>query len=495
MRLQYKFFICFLSTALLVVLLLGAIVQWFAARNFAEFVASTDLDRMDKIVSVLTTHYRENRDWEAFSGSPSPWHQVLGMARPDTIRGLRRGDMAKENRPRPSGPNGFFPGPPLQRGPEKRHRVRPSPAFDPLRVNERLCLFDSNQQWIAGPLRSEDKFSYREITLSGRVIGFLGLKIPNRVNSPLGLAFLKKQTQAIYLISGLILLLAALVSYFLARHLLAPIQALSAWTNQIKAFDFTARIDVASNDELGMLARDFSRMARTLEAYEQMRKNWVSDISHELRTPVAVLKSKVEALQDGIRQPSREMIDSLHRDVSRLEHLIRDLQLLAAAESDTLMLDDSPVDVSDLLQEVLDHARSGGDHGQIKIEADLDPGAGIRIPGNRALIGRVFENLFTNSFRYTDSPGQLKVRLWVEPPLVRVCFEDSPPGVPDPALERIFDRLFRVDPSRSRALGGSGLGLSICRHIVESHQGTILASHSHLGGLMIQLTFPLTRDP
>jgi two-component system sensor histidine kinase BaeS len=348
---------------------------------------------------------------------------------------------------------------------------------------------------IAGPFRPGDRFAYRKITLSGREIGSLGLKIPDRVNHPLGLAFLKKQTHAIYLVCGMILILVVLVSFFLARHLLAPIQALSAWTNRIKAFDFTARIDVASNDELGMLARDFGRMARTLEAYEQMRKNWVSDISHELRTPVAVLKSKVEALQDGIRQPSREMIDSLHRDVSRLEHLIRDLQLLSAAESGTLMLDDSPVDISELLRDTLDVARSGFDRRQIQIEAELDAGAGARIPGNKALIGRVFDNLVTNSLRYTDSPGTLKVSLLVEKPLIRICFEDTPPGVPDQALERVFDRLFRVDPSRSRALGGSGLGLSICRHIVESHQGTIAASHSHLGGLMIQLTFPLTRDP
>ncbi len=481
-------------TAFLVVLLLGGVVHWFVARNFAEFVASSDLDRLDKIVSVLTTHYRENSGWDKFHGNPSQWDRVLGLARPDNTRATRHGDMPLGKRKRPTGSTGLFPGPPLSEGPGIRHRVRPSPPFDPLRVHERLCLFDSNQQRIAGPFRSEDRFVYRKINLSGRVIGFLGLKIPDRVNQPLGLAFLKKQTHAIYLVSGLILILVSLVSYFLARHLLAPIQALSAWTNRIKAFDFTARIDVASNDELGMLARDFSRMARTLEAYEQMRKNWVSDISHELRTPVAVLKSKIEALQDGIRQPTGEMIDSLQRDVSRLEHLIRDLQLLSAAESDTLMLDDSPVDISDLLQEILDAARSGFDRRQIKIEADFDPGAGVRIPGNKALIGRVFDNLVTNSFRYTDSPGKLKVSLFVEKPSVRICFEDTPPGVPDQALERVFDRLFRVDPSRSRALGGSGLGLSICRHIVESHQGTIAASHSHLGGLMIQLTFPLTRD-
>lgn len=474
-KLQYKLFICFLMTAFMAVVLLIVVIQISAAGNFSEFMAQTDLDRLDKIVTHLEAHYRDHKNWNALYQNPRAWRQVLDY-------------FASENKD----PGRFVPPVPPDFQPGIRDRHGFPPPFDPIGVHRRLCLFNQDKQIVVGPMRPPDRFAFRAINNSGRIVGYLGLKIMDHEEHPLGLAFLKKQTQTIYLMTAGILILTGLISFLLSRHLLSPIRLLTDWTKRIRQFDFKTRMDISSNDELGMLVRDFSRMAQTLQKYEKLRKNWISDISHELRTPVSVLKSKIEAVQDGIRQPTKEMIDSMQKDLSRLEQLIQDLHVLSVAESESLATDDRPVDVIKLLRQILETVHPRFQKQQISIEADIEQALDVKISGNQELIRRVFFNLITNSLRYTDSPGKLKISHEIEDDCLIVCFDDTPPGVSDIALEQIFDRLFRVDKSRSREFGGSGLGLSICRHIMKSHQGSIIASHSQLGGLMIRLTFPLT---
>jgi two-component system sensor histidine kinase BaeS len=248
---------------------------------------------------------------------------------------------------------------------------------------------------------------------------------------------------------------------------------------------------VQSQDELGQLARNFNTMAQTLAKYEQMRQQWISDISHELRTPLSVLRGELEAIQDGVRKVDRETLNSLHAEVLHVGKIVNDLHELSLADSGSLPFKKEPIDPLTVLANTLRSFRTRFEQRAIDLQADLATNAPARVLGDADRLSQLFANLLENTLRYADSPGTLK--LWHSRTAGRITlyFEDSGPGVPPASLEHLFDRLYRVDKSRSRALGGSGLGLSICRSIAETLGGSIRAINATSGGLRIELVLPV----
>ena len=232
-------------------------------------------------------------------------------------------------------------------------------------------------------------------------------------------------------------------------------------------------------------------MARTLEQYEKLRQQWISDISHELRTPLSILRGEIEALLDGIREASSQRLESLHAEVIHMSRIVSNLHDLSLAESAALHIRREPVDLVQAVRACLQKFQAMFAERGIEIADVLGDAKTITIKGDKDWLTQVFSNLLENTLRYTDFPGCLTVRLLCTPGNVRLEFADTKPAVPTEALERLFDRLYRVDPSRSRALGGSGLGLSICNTIIEAHGGTITARHAEAGGLQIEITLPL----
>ncbi|HEY6009101.1 MAG TPA: ATP-binding protein, partial [Geobacteraceae bacterium] len=244
-------------------------------------------------------------------------------------------------------------------------------------------------------------------------------------------------------------------------------------------------------DELGRLAEDFNSLAMTLEQNEKARRQWVADISHELRTPLAVLRGEIEALQDGVRQANPETIHSLHGEVLRLGRLVDDLYQLSLSDVGALTYRKEELDLTELLDEAL--AAFGPEFTQkgITLTAHIPRDGRAVVFGDPARLHQLFANLLDNALKYTDSGGELIIRLVCDEARARLDFQDTAPGVSPYDLERLFDRLYRVEASRNRAAGGAGLGLAICRNIVEAHAGTITAQPSPLGGVRIILTLPL----
>ena len=196
-----------------------------------------------------------------------------------------------------------------------------------------LALFDENQEYIVGgkKARKAKKFTLSALKSNGQTIGWLGLLKIEYLSDPLMMAFIKSQSRVIAYLGGIILILAALISFVVSRHLLAPVRQLAQGTKSLSSFQFDTRIQVRSKDELGQLAEDFNRMADTLKKYEDMRRQWISDISHELRTPLSILKGEIEALQDGIRPLDQAHLESLHAEVICLSKLVSDLHELSMA--------------------------------------------------------------------------------------------------------------------------------------------------------------------
>jgi two-component system sensor histidine kinase BaeS len=226
-----------------------------------------------------------------------------------------------------------------------------------------------------------------------------------------------------------------------------------------------------------------------------MRQQWIADISHELRTPIAVLRSEIEAMLDGIRTPTLERVRSLHVDVLSLGKLVEDLYQLSLL--DTSEPHDFPqerLNLTDILRDAAMGAETRLQEKSIRLLTRFDPDKPLTIRGSDARLFQLFSNLLANSYRYTDDNGCVEILAASQGDKVRVTIQDSAPGVPEAALPRLFERLFRVDKSRSRALGGSGLGLAICKTIAEAHGGTIQARHSPLGGLAIDMEFPQAHE-
>jgi two-component system sensor histidine kinase BaeS len=361
------------------------------------------------------------------------------------------------------------------------------------RLARRLAVFDADKQHIVGGRAgvSYDGYTLQEITVSGKTAGWLGLYKRERLTNPLAVGFLKQQAQVLYFIGGGILVLAALVAFLLSKHLLAPIRKLTAGTQALASRHFDTRIAVESNDELGQLAADFNTMAQTLEKYERMRQQWISDIAHELRTPLSILSGEVEALQDGVREVNRDTLDSLRSEARHLSKIVNDLHELSLADTGALSIKKEPVDPALVLNDTLRHFQPRFRENLIKIENSVGNGPPITVIGDTDRLQQLFSNVLENTLRYADSPGTLKIRQDSNPNRLTLFFEDSGPGVPEEALEHLFDRLFRVDKSRNRTQGGSGLGLSICKSIVNALGGEIRAANAASGGLRIEIELPL----
>jgi two-component system sensor histidine kinase BaeS len=269
-----------------------------------------------------------------------------------------------------------------------------------------------------------------------------------------------------------------------------PCRMVSPIVDEIAVENPGVKVGKINVDEQRELAAAFNIMALNLEKNEKTRRQWVADTSHELRTPLAILRGEIEAMLEGIRETTPDAIRSLHGEVLRLHRLVDDLYQLALCDLGSLTYHREAVDVTEVLDEVLEPFLPQFAEKGITATTIIPDGMGEAVFADRQRLGQLFSNLLDNSLKYTDNGGEVVIRAVFPGDGVMVELEDSPPGVPEEHLERLFDRLYRLEGSRSRASGGAGLGLAICRSIAEAHGGTISAHPSALGGLRMRVSLP-----
>jgi two-component system sensor histidine kinase BaeS len=353
----------------------------------------------------------------------------------------------------------------------------------------RLALLNADKEFVAGNRQYGDDAVLKPIIIaSGETVGWLSITPSSELVDTVDIQFKEQQNNTAIIISYISIFFAAVVAVLFAQHLLRPIKLLVDATREVTAGKFDTRIEVTGVDEIGQLQQDFNSLARTLEKNEQSRRQWIADISHELRTPMAVLLGEVEALQDGVRKPSLQNLQSLHSEIVRVNQLIADLYQLSMSDIGALDYRKEPIEIADVLERVVttfaDKLRSTGI--DVSIECIHSPW----IFADSQRVFQLFSNLLQNTLRYTNEGGRCVISCEYADQRVTVNWQDSAPGVPDHLLEHLFERLFRAEESRSRASGGAGLGLAICKNITEAHDGEITVHHSPLGGLWFQITFP-----
>jgi signal transduction histidine kinase len=261
----------------------------------------------------------------------------------------------------------------------------------------------------------------------------------------------------------------------------------------MEAGDLSQRVSVTSQDEIGDLGRAFNAMAAGLTRLEKLRRDMVSDIAHELRTPLSNIRGYLEALQDGVVEPDRRMIDSLYEETMLLNRLVDDLQELSLAEAGQLKLERQPVVLADVIEQAVEAVRSRAIANEIILNVDLSTDLSlVEIDPHR--IHQVLRNLLDNALNHTPLGGKLTIATHQEGQWVTIEVQDTGGGIAAEDLPYVFERFWRTDKSRSRSTGGAGLGLAIVRQLVIAHGGWIKVDSEIGQGTQFTFTLPTVQS-
>ena len=284
---------------------------------------------------------------------------------------------------------------------------------------------------------------------------------------------------------------AVVVSWLVSQRIVKPVRALASASREIANGSYDRHIDVHSEDELGELTQSFNRMAQALAQTEQMRRELLADVAHELKTPLASITGYMEGLQDNLLPPTPETFQLIHREASRLQRLVEDLQQLSRAEAGQVPIHAEALDLSSLVRGVVERLRPQFAEKGLDLAIEDTAGA-LAVLADRDRTEQVLVNLLGNAVQYTPSGGQITVRLARDRQHVRISIQDTGIGLSHEDISHIFQRFYRVDKSRSRIGGGSGIGLTIARYLVEAQAGKIWAESSGPGqGSTFYFTLPI----
>jgi two-component system sensor histidine kinase BaeS len=290
-------------------------------------------------------------------------------------------------------------------------------------------------------------------------------------------------------------IVAAALGLFFSRSVTAPVAAMSLATQRIADGRYDERLQVRGEDELAQLALRFNQMAEKLDQVEAMRRRLIADVSHELRTPLTAIKGSMEGLMDGVLPATDETYQQIHSEADRLNRLVDDLQELSRVEARAYELEVRPVDVSSLVRSVTKRLKPQAETRRIALDLELAPGL-PRVLADEDRAVQVLTNLTGNALQYTPEGGRVTIAAKRIDDEVRISVRDTGIGISSEHLAHIFDRFYRVDKSRSRqAGGGSGIGLTIARALVEAHGGRIWVESVGEGqGSTFTFTLPVAKN-
>jgi two-component system sensor histidine kinase BaeS len=312
-----------------------------------------------------------------------------------------------------------------------------------------------------------------------------------------GELFLASVNQAI-LLSGLVAILIALfLGLILAQRITRPLSQLTEATHALAAGDLSLQVPVTSEDELGRLASDFNQMARALELSEKQRRQLLADTAHDLRTPIAVMRSHLEAMLDGVFPMTPENLAAIHEETLHLGRLVEDVRLLSLAETGQLPLEKEPVDLQELTDQVVSAFAPLAEADGVILESDLQ--VVPVITADAARLHQVLANLISNAMRFaplgTDEAPTVSVALRPDSDQVLITISDNGPGLTAEQQARVFDRFWRSDDARTRSRdrqsANSGLGLAISKSIIEAHGGHISVSATPGEGATFTISLPV----
>jgi two-component system, OmpR family, sensor histidine kinase BaeS len=481
MKIHNKLFLILFSFTFSIIAGLVGLIQWSIGQGVIDFVNAKEVKALEPLTVTLAQKYQQNPSWDEVVGSDQQFLRLIesqlhnSQFLPDMPQ---RPFMLNERRPRPM------------------EHVQQREFRPPAKYAAHYALLDDNQQRIFGKFFDELTYIKTPIVLDGRIIAYLAVSKRNSLADGYELDFLEQQTNYLWLIALIAMLLTLLLSFLLARHLVDPVKQIARGMHKLTKGQYTTQLTLDRKDELGQLSEDFNTLAFTLAKDEQVRKRWLANISHELRTPMSILLGELEAMLLGIREANSKNISSANEEALHLKRLIDDLHMLNSAELGGMHYTMHPTDIGLLLNLIGQkyHVIFAQQNIQFYL---LNNASKATINADKTRILQLLDNILMNAVNYAQcstislTASNITVK---GHPYLELIIEDNGIGVEQKHLSRLFEYLYRVDSARNRQEGGSGLGLSICQHIVKGHQGTISAAKATIGGLAIIIKLPLLAE-
>lgn len=519
MKIHNKLFFILISFSFLLVGTLVLLVQWSIDKGMVDYVNTRELNTLKPLVDDLAIIYQREQSWGSLQGEHRKFQHMLAQQLSGSDFSHPREEVERRRAPRNRDgfsehkrPKRFEPPPPrhtrlqerrpkerpakqgASRAPRERDfRMPPPPRGGvPPRHNVSYALLDKEKHLIVGNYPQDNDYVYSDIIVDKETVGYFAVSKRNKLTQGYELDFIEQQKHYLWFAAIVVMLLVALVTMPLARHLVDPIRQLTRAVYRLTQGEYKQSLNHQRKDEFGQLNRDVNELAQTLETNETARKRWLANISHELRTPIAILRGELEAMLDGVRDINNENILSASHEVLHLQRLVEDLHQLTSADIGGMSYRKSEFDLAKLLQQESGKYSSYLAH----VGGTFDcctPDRKVSVFADNTRICQLLDNLVNNCVKYAGDNCLVKLSLSVNraKKIAEITVEDNGVGVDEKHYAHLFEHLYRVDDSRNRSTGGTGLGLSICAHIVDAHQGKIIAKQSTLGGLAVIISLPL----
>ncbi|MFZ5640481.1 MAG: ATP-binding protein [Bacillota bacterium] len=327
----------------------------------------------------------------------------------------------------------------------------------------------------------------------GEVIGGVILYSP-----VMGISLTMAKVKNLFIYSAVVsIIFASLIAYFFSRSVSRPLQEMNLVAHRVAEGRFDERVDVCSGDEIGQLGHSFNFMAGQIERHEKMRREFVANVSHELRSPLTSVQGFIEALMDGkdkTPEDRKRYLDIVHTETMRLIRLVNELLDLSRVEEGIVRLKLKEVDLAGVIDNVLKKYRPVLEERSIRVIKKLPPSL-PELKGDGDRIQQVLNNLLDNAIRYSENDTEIVIAVEDSAGNVKITVEDHGKGIPEEELPYVWDRFYKVDKARSRNAEGTGLGLAIARQIVEQHGGRVEAESIPLQGSKFSFSLPMYKSP
>lgn len=482
LRLSHKFSLIMIGTVMLSAALSAFFISRTTRNIFLELVRENDIRTAVILSENIASYYSRTESWDEVRRLledmrlPAPVQRMPGM-----MRGMG------------------------QTMPKAFQRQGTNSAQPPLRFlladGEGRIILDTMETDLPERISPSLLDSGAPIQISGEVLGYVFVQsMVEPVLGPFQRSFLLRVYRAVFLSLLIVAVLAPFVGILLMRHITRPLQHLTEASAQVAGGNYMVFDGYPSgihrrSDEIGDLSRSFQYMTGEIKAADEWKRALIADSAHELRTPVSLLMGTLEMMMEGMYPPDMEHLKMLHDETAVLENLVGEMQDLANAEAGVKTYSFKPVDLGDLLREVVKQMEPAAR----KMNQLLD----LRIPDEAYMVQldqprmkQVFSNILQNALRYTREGGTIRIEVQKTGRKNILCsVEDDGTGIPRDERDKVFKRFYRVQQDRNRKTGGSGLGLSIAREIVLRHDGNIRAEEPlELGGARFVIELPMKPD-